>query len=74
MTEEKKEMTEEEERIEKIKHQYKLEHKEFLEWRNTVLLIDRDEILNLLVFKLNDNLESIVDSLDRLVDHFELGG
>jgi hypothetical protein len=74
MTEEKKEMTEEKERIEKIKYQYKLEHKKFLEWRSAVLLIDRDEILNLLVFKLNDNLEKIVDLLDRIVDHFDLGG
>jgi len=70
MIEEKK-MTEEEERIEKIKCQYKLEHKEFLEWRSTVLLIDRDEILNLLVFKLNDNLESIAARLEEIVEHFD---
>lgn len=29
---------------------------------------------DLLLFRINKNLKSIDDSLDRIVDHFELGG
>ncbi|MBA7676603.1 hypothetical protein ES703_84847 [subsurface metagenome] len=57
---------EEEKKTEERKHQYKSEHKRFIEWRDTVLLIDRDEILNLLLFKINENLDSISGSLQGL--------
>jgi len=50
-------MTEEEK-----KRQYESEHKRFIEWKHTILLIDPEEILNLLLFKINENLERIADS------------
>ena len=57
-------MTEEEEKMtEEKKRQYESEHKKFIEWRDTVLLIDQKEILNLLLFKINENLDSISESI-----------
>lgn len=60
MTEEKKEEMSELEKREKEerKRQHKLEFKRFIEWRDNVLLIDREEILNLLLFKINENLKA----------------
>jgi len=59
-------MTEEEKKAKERKRQYESEKEEFLEWRDTVLLIDKGEILNLLLFKINDNLEYIVESLKNI--------
>ncbi|MBA7528329.1 hypothetical protein ES705_20512 [subsurface metagenome] len=56
-------MTEEEKNTEEKKRQYKSEFKRFIEWRDAVLLIDPDEILNLLLFKINENLDEITENL-----------
>ncbi|MBA7531570.1 hypothetical protein ES705_23783 [subsurface metagenome] len=56
----------EEKKTEEEKRQYKSEHKKFLEWRDTVLLIDQGDILNLSLFKINNNLKRIADSLDAI--------
>ena len=54
-------MIKEEEKItEEKKRQYKLEQKRFIGWRDTVLLINDKEILNLLLFKINENLDYLV--------------
>ncbi len=57
---------EEEKKTEEEKRQYKSEHKRFIEWRDTVLLIDQGDILNLSLFKINNNLKRIADSLDAI--------
>ncbi len=56
-------MTEEKEKTEEKKRQYESEHKRFIEWVHTVMLIDQGEILNLLLFKINENLDEITENL-----------
>ncbi|MBA7563765.1 hypothetical protein ES695_05560 [Candidatus Atribacteria bacterium 1244-E10-H5-B2] len=65
MKEEEK-MKEEEEISEERKRQYKSEKEEFLEWRDSVLLIDNGEILNLLLFKINENLDYLSESIEYI--------
>lgn len=60
----------EEEKEERYTEEEKREQKEeldrFIEWRNNVLLIDKGEILNLLIFKINENLDYISESIGYL--------
>ena len=56
-------MTEEEKISGERKRQYESEKEEFLEWRDSVLLIDKGEILNLLLFKINENLDYLSESI-----------
>lgn len=59
-----KELNREEEiEIEERKKEHKEEFDRFIEWRNNVLLIDREEILNLLIFKINENLDYLSESI-----------
>lgn len=59
-------MTEEEKEIEERKQEHKEEFDRFIEWRNDVLLIDKGEILNLLLFKINENLDYLSESIQYI--------
>jgi hypothetical protein len=48
------------------KRRYESEKEEFIEWRDSVLLIDKGEILNLLLFKINENLDYLSESIEYI--------
>jgi hypothetical protein len=56
----------EEEKAKDRKRQYKSEKELFFEFRDTVLLIGKGEISDLLLFKINENLEKIAGSLENI--------
>lgn len=60
----------EEKKAEERKRQYEAEHEEFKEWRDTVLLIDREEISNLLLFTIDKSLKKIARELISPIERF----